>query len=187
MSMMMRPVAVWRCKIRFDRVFLSGSMPHQFAAFANALIRLDMRTRGYFLQIDRDRLGAFDTFEREATGGFVAHSFLDCEIYKEAGAVGDPSAPGTGGKPKLCAASQVADFLSFDGGNDAKFCDTRSNRTAVYQRRHASSPRMVSAPPVAIAKSLRPSAPRATGPFHRTRADVAASHHSVPPLSTPPH
>jgi hypothetical protein len=63
--MMMRPHTVRRRQVRFDRVFLSGCMTHDFAAFADTLIWLDMGTCGYFLQKYLDRFCAFLALESE--------------------------------------------------------------------------------------------------------------------------
>jgi hypothetical protein len=41
-----------------------------FTAFANALVGLDVRAGGHFLQGDLDRLGAFGALEGQETGGF---------------------------------------------------------------------------------------------------------------------
>jgi hypothetical protein len=48
-------------------------MPHDFTAFADALVGLDMGTGGYFLQEYLDWLGAGPAFEGQKTGWFGWH------------------------------------------------------------------------------------------------------------------
>lgn len=71
--MVMRPAAVGRRQVRLDGIGLAGRMTLQFAALAQALVRLDMRASRYFLQEYLDRFIAFDTFERQRARGF--HGF----------------------------------------------------------------------------------------------------------------
>jgi hypothetical protein len=74
--MVMEPIPVRRRQKGIDRVLLPDRVPPHLAAGANALIRLDMRTGGNFLQVDRDGFCAFIAFEGQGAGGFVAHFFL---------------------------------------------------------------------------------------------------------------
>jgi hypothetical protein len=55
---MMRPVAIASRQVGFDGILFAGRMPPDFAAFADALVRLDMRTGGHFLQKNLDWLFA---------------------------------------------------------------------------------------------------------------------------------
>jgi hypothetical protein len=66
--MMVRPVA--RFQKRLNDVGLAGRMAFDFAALADALVRLDMRAGRYFLQKNLDRLRTFDAFESEYAGRF---------------------------------------------------------------------------------------------------------------------
>ncbi len=70
---MMGPAAVRRSEEGLDCIFLSGRMTQHFTAAADALIRLDMGTGGYFLQENLDGLRAFLAFELQGAGGLVAH------------------------------------------------------------------------------------------------------------------
>jgi hypothetical protein len=71
--MMVRPVTVGRSKEGFDRLFLPGRVTPYFAAGTDALVGLDMRAGGNFLQENRDRFRAFNAFEGKGAGGFVVH------------------------------------------------------------------------------------------------------------------
>lgn len=70
---MMRPSVMRIGKERCHRFLVASGVIAHFAAFADALVGLDMRAGGDFLQVQRDRLGAFCAFEAEGTGGLVAH------------------------------------------------------------------------------------------------------------------
>ena len=70
---MMRPVDSARSDKGLDGILFPGSVPHDFAAFANTLIGLDVRTGGHFLQLDLDWLCAGFTFEGQETGWFGWH------------------------------------------------------------------------------------------------------------------
>jgi len=69
----MGPVAAASGQVGLDSILLPGRMPHDFSAFANTLIRLDMRTGGHFLQENLDWLRAGFAFEGEETGWFGWH------------------------------------------------------------------------------------------------------------------
>ena len=58
-------------------------MPHDFTAFADALVRLDVGTRGYFLQEDLDWLGAGLAFEGQETGWLGWHGKVDENVKME--------------------------------------------------------------------------------------------------------
>lgn len=60
---MMHPTVVARSDKGIDGVLLTGGMPHHLAAFADALIRLDMGTGGDLLQEDLDGFSALLAFE----------------------------------------------------------------------------------------------------------------------------
>lgn len=49
-------------------ISLAGGMAAQFAAGAQALVRLDVRARRHFLQVQGDGFVAFNAFERQGTG-----------------------------------------------------------------------------------------------------------------------
>jgi hypothetical protein len=55
------------------RILLSGRIAHHFTAFADALIRLDVRTGRDLLQVDLDGLRTFLAFEGERASRFVSH------------------------------------------------------------------------------------------------------------------
>jgi hypothetical protein len=67
------PVDTTCCDKGINRLFLSGGVPQDFSTFADALIRLNMRTGGYLLQEDLDWLCAGFTFEGQETGWFGWH------------------------------------------------------------------------------------------------------------------
>jgi hypothetical protein len=67
------PVAVARCHIGCDSIFLSGSVPQDFTAFADALVRLDVGAGGHFLQEDLDWLRTGFAFEGQDTGWLGWH------------------------------------------------------------------------------------------------------------------
>ena len=67
---MVRPAAVGRFQIRFHGISLAGGVAFQFAALAQALVRLDMRAGRHFLQVNLHGFLAFDAFEGKAAGGF---------------------------------------------------------------------------------------------------------------------
>jgi hypothetical protein len=71
MMVLMRPSLVRIGKEGCHRFLIAGSVITHFAAFANSLIGLNMRACGNFLQIQRDRLGAFCAFEAQGPGGFA--------------------------------------------------------------------------------------------------------------------
>jgi hypothetical protein len=61
-----------------DRVLVAGCMALQFAAAADTLIRLDMRTGGHLLQKDLDRFRALGAFETQKADGLIGHEcFLE--------------------------------------------------------------------------------------------------------------
>lgn len=55
---------------RLDSIGLAGGVPTQFTASAQALVRLDVRTGRYFLQVQGHWFVAFDTFESQGAGWF---------------------------------------------------------------------------------------------------------------------
>lgn len=71
--MVVRPVCPARGDIRVDRIFLAGRVAHDFTAFANALVRLDMRAGRHFLQEDLDWFCAGLAFEGQETGWLGWH------------------------------------------------------------------------------------------------------------------
>jgi hypothetical protein len=73
--MMVRPAPVRRSHIGFNRVLLSRRMAHDLAAFAYALVRLNMRACRNLLQKYLYRLRTFFALERECARWFVAHFF----------------------------------------------------------------------------------------------------------------
>jgi hypothetical protein len=72
---MVRPQGIRRRQVGFHRLFLPGGMAHDFTAVADALIGLDMRAGGYFLQEYLYRLAAGFAFKGQDAGGFAAHLF----------------------------------------------------------------------------------------------------------------
>src|SRR5450830_207238 len=76
--MVMCPAAVSRLKVSLDGLGLAGSVALDFAALANALIRLDMRAGGHFLQVDLHGFVTFYALEGEAAGGFHGLPKDDC-------------------------------------------------------------------------------------------------------------
>lgn len=70
---MMCPIPISGCHIGRNSVFLPGCMAHHLAAFADAMVWLDMRAGRYLLQEDLDWLRADFAFESEDTGGFGWH------------------------------------------------------------------------------------------------------------------
>ena len=80
----MHPALVVRRQVRRDSGLVAGGMTFHFAASADALVRLDMRTGGYFLQENFDRfraLGALESedaswFQHEGAGEWVSGHFI---------------------------------------------------------------------------------------------------------------
>jgi hypothetical protein len=71
--MMMRPGSEWRLEESSNRFPVAGSVAHDFATFADALIRLDMRTHGDLLQANLHRFSALLAFEGQEASGFGSH------------------------------------------------------------------------------------------------------------------
>src|SRR5471032_247526 len=76
--MVMCPAAVSRLQVSLDGFSLAGSVALDFAALANALIRLDMRAGGHFLQVDLHGFVTFYALEGKAAGGFHGLPKNDC-------------------------------------------------------------------------------------------------------------
>jgi hypothetical protein len=68
--MMMRPSHIRRIHKRRHSVFIACRMFMQSAAIADALVGLNMRAGGDFLQVDFDGLTAVFAFECEDAGWF---------------------------------------------------------------------------------------------------------------------
>jgi hypothetical protein len=68
--MLMRPSNIGRIHKRRHSVFITRRMLMQSAAIADALVGLNMRAGGDFLQVDFDGLTAAFAFEREDAGWF---------------------------------------------------------------------------------------------------------------------
>jgi hypothetical protein len=68
---MVVPVAVARRQIGRNGVSIAGGVALDFTTAADALVRLDVRAGGDFLQINGDWLGALCALERQGTGGFM--------------------------------------------------------------------------------------------------------------------
>jgi hypothetical protein len=77
LMMVMRPAAVGRSHIGLDRVLLACRVAHDFTAFADSLVWLDVRAGRHFLQIHLHRLRTFFALESQCAGWFIAHFFLD--------------------------------------------------------------------------------------------------------------
>jgi hypothetical protein len=71
----MRPRNVWRGQVACYRLFVTSGVFHDFAATANALIRLDVRAGRNLLQKHFDLFAALLTFKSEDTGWLV-HEYL---------------------------------------------------------------------------------------------------------------
>ena len=61
--MVMRPILMRVGEKGCHGFLVAGCVVTHFATLADALVRLDMRAGRNLLQIERDRLGAFDAFE----------------------------------------------------------------------------------------------------------------------------
>jgi hypothetical protein len=68
--MMMHPSIVICLQVGLDGGFVAGRMAFDFAAGADALVRLDMGAGGHLLQEDFDCLRAVGALESEDTGWF---------------------------------------------------------------------------------------------------------------------
>ena len=71
--MVVKPFTAARGDIGIDGFFLACRMPHDFTAFANALVGLDVGAGRYFLQEHLDRLGTRLALEGQETGWFGWH------------------------------------------------------------------------------------------------------------------
>src|SRR5450830_1444485 len=68
--MVMCPATVCRLQVSLDGFSLAGGVALDFAALADALVRLDMRAGGHFLQVNLHGFVTFYALEGEAAGGF---------------------------------------------------------------------------------------------------------------------
>ena len=68
--MVVVPVEFVRIDVGSHGIRIAGRVTFDLAAFADALVGLDVRAGGYFLQGDLDRLGAFGALEGQEAGGF---------------------------------------------------------------------------------------------------------------------
>jgi hypothetical protein len=66
-----------RSQVSFYHLLVASGMVHHSAAFADALIRLNVRTRRYLLQFYLHRLAALLALECEETGWFIAHIAIE--------------------------------------------------------------------------------------------------------------
>lgn len=73
MMMVMRPSIVRIGEEIGHRFLIPRGVIAHFSAFADALIGLDMRAGGYFLQVQGNRLCALGAFEGQGTCRFGAH------------------------------------------------------------------------------------------------------------------
>ena len=69
--MVMCPAAVSRLQVSLDGFSLAGSVALDFAALAYALVRLDMRAGGHFLQVDLHRFVTFTHLKVRLRAAFM--------------------------------------------------------------------------------------------------------------------
>jgi hypothetical protein len=92
--MMMHPGTERRSEIGSDGFLVAGGMAQHFAAFAYALVRLDMGTGGYLLQEHLHRLAALLALEGQETGWLGGH--IDIAGNSKPAMIRDIFSPGIG-------------------------------------------------------------------------------------------
>lgn len=82
--MVMRPGAKRGRKESGNRFLVAGSVTNDFATFANALIRLDVRTRGDLLQANLHWFSTLLAFESQKASGFGSHIYIEAKGERQA-------------------------------------------------------------------------------------------------------